>query len=224
MVLQHARSSFHIPWDKVEASRIVATSGAIALNIVILMLLLVPAARMAPLPDKPFTWYLPPEKVDPPPLPPAKPVPVTTTQRTPTTPTPAIPRPTPTVDPQPTEQLIDPMGTLPADPVPPVNTAPPTTVASTAPMVGAHLEYLHAPPPKYTGDLVRMRAEGTVLLQVLVGVDGKPIEVSILKSSGIRKLDELAQRSVMKWLFKPATRDGQPVQAIGNVPIDFTLQ
>ncbi len=91
-------------------------------------------------------------------------------------------------------------------------------------MVGAHLEYLHAPPPKYTGDLVRMHAEGTVLLRVLVGVDGKPIEVSVLKSSGIRKLDELAQRSVMKWLFKPATRDGQPVQAIGNIPIDFKLQ
>lgn len=222
MVLQHARSSFHVPRGKIETSRIVATTGAIALNIMLLMLLLIPATRMvAPqITDDRPTWVPPPEKVDPP-KPPPKPVPITPQQRTMPAPKPATPRPA--IDPQPTE-LIDPMGTLPpADPAPAIPT-PATTIPPTGPMVGAHLEYLHAPPPKYTGDLVRMRAEGTVLLRVLVGVDGKPIEVSVLKSSGIRKLDELAQRSVMKWLFKPATRDGQPVQAIGNVPIDFTLQ
>jgi protein TonB len=26
------------------------------------------------------------------------------------------------------------------------------------------------------------------------------------------------------WVFKPAMRDGQPVQAYGLVPIDFTMQ
>jgi protein TonB len=223
MVLQHARSSFHIPWNKVEASRIVATTGAIALNIAILMLLLVPAARLLPQPDKPFIWYMPPEKVTPPPTPPPTTVPVTPA----TQPTARIPVVTPpAADAQPSEQIIDPMGTIPADPVvtTPAVITPPTTIASTEPIAGAHLEYLHAPPPKYTRELMMARAEGTVLLQVLVDVDGKPLEVKILKSSGIRQLDELARRTVLKWAFRPATRDGQPVQAIGNVPIDFTLQ
>ncbi len=116
MVLQHARSSFHIPWDKVETSRIVATTGAIALNIVILMLLLVPAARivMPQIADKPLIWYPPPVDVDSPKPPPPKPVPVTPQQLTTPAPTPVIPQPT--ITPQPAEQLIDPMGTLPADP------------------------------------------------------------------------------------------------------------
>lgn len=224
MVLQHARSSFHFPWDKVEASRIAATAGAIALNIGLLMLLLIPATRMA-MPqladDGPTTWVLPPEKVDPPKPPPPKPVPVTPQQHTAPAPTPVTPRPA--IDAQPTE-IIDPTGTLPpVDPTPTIP-APPTTLPPAGPMVGAHLEYLDAPRPRYTRELLAMGAEGSVLLQVLVGIDGKPIEIKVLKSSGIRKLDELAQRTVSKWTFKPAMQDGRPVQAIGNVPIDFSLQ
>ena len=66
--------------------------------------------------------------------------------------------------------------------------------------------------------------EGVVLLRVLVGADGKPVEVTIEKSSGHRVLDREAQRHVLRtWTFRPATRDGQPVQAIGIVPIDFNL-
>ena len=111
------------------------------------------------------------------------------------------------------------------------------TVAETAPtsdtpqsmevsgqVTGMQLEYVKATPPPYPRVAITDNLEGVVLLRVLVGVDGKPIEVTIEKGSGHRVLDREAQRHVLRtWTFRPATRDGQPVQAIGLVPIDFHL-
>ena len=91
-------------------------------------------------------------------------------------------------------------------------------------MSGAHLEYEVAPPPQYTAAMMRGNLQGTVLLRVLVDVDGTPLNVSIERSSGHRELDQAARRQVLaKWRFKPARQDGQAVQAIGMVPVNFTL-
>ena len=60
---------------------------------------------------------------------------------------------------------------------------------------------------------------------MLVDVDGKPLQVSIHRSSGNRELDRAAQQHILRrWTFRPAMRDGRAVQAIGLVPIDFKLQ
>ncbi len=41
---------------------------------------------------------------------------------------------------------------------------------------------------------------------------------------GYRELDEAARRHVLRrWRFQPAMRDGRAVQAIGLVPIEFSL-
>ena len=66
---------------------------------------------------------------------------------------------------------------------------------------------------------------GTVLLQVLVDVDGRPLDVTIARSSGHRELDEAARLQVLKrWSFQPATRDDTPIQAVGLVPVEFNLR
>ena len=94
--------------------------------------------------------------------------------------------------------------------------------AGPAPM---QLRYAHAPAPSYPRTALREGITGTVLLQVLVGLDGRPLEVSIARSSGHRELDEAARAQVLKrWSFQPATRNGQSVQAIGMVPIEFALK
>lgn len=224
MVLQHAQSSSRMPWNKLEPARIFATTGALALNIAILLLLLVPAARLVPVfTDKPITTVdLDQKKELPPPLPP----PIEKARIEPR----HDPKPAPTIvqpkvdTPQVTDQIVVDDGLLPAitDTLP-TQTAS-ATITPTAPLQGVALEYQAAPPPKYTRELILARAEGTVYLQVLVDVDGKPIDVSVQKSSGIRQLDELARRTVLRnWIFRPATKDGHPVQAIGIVPIDFKL-
>ena len=102
----------------------------------------------------------------------------------------------------------------------PVDIAPP--VAGPAPM---QLQYALAPPPKYPRNALRRGIGGKVMLQVVVGIDGKPLDVTIATSSGNRELDEAARNQVLRhWSFQPAMRDGRAVQAIGLVPVEFSLQ
>ena len=98
------------------------------------------------------------------------------------------------------------------------------TATSTAP-TAIQLEYMSAPPPKYPRNALSRRIEGTVLLQVLVGIDGRPIDVTVSQSSGNRELDEAARSQILKrWSFRPAMKNGQAVQAVGLVPVAFALQ
>lgn len=95
---------------------------------------------------------------------------------------------------------------------------------STAPAV-MQLEYLSAPAPKYPRNALMQQIQGTVLLQVLVGIDGRPLEVTVSKTSGNRELDEAARSQILRrWTFRAAMRNGQAVQALGLVPVAFSLR
>lgn len=84
------------------------------------------------------------------------------------------------------------------------------------------LAYRSAPPPAYPRNAMRMGLGGTVLLRILVDADGHPLRVTIERSSGHRDLDEAARTQVLsRWLFQPAIRNGLAVQAIGLVPVTF---
>lgn len=222
MVLLHTHSFSRGSSLHLDIARIVAGSGAIALNVVVLLLLLIPAGLpdLAPRPDrptrvvpldrvKPPTPPLPPEIVDVvPPQPPVARMPVT----------PEVVRPV-------VDQVVIDEGSLPAEIVdtPPTDTGP-IDIAPTGPIEGVRLEYASASSPPYPRDQVRAGHEGTVLLRVLVDVDGRPLQVEVEQSSGHRRLDDAARRHVLKhWTFRPAMKDGRPVQAVGIVPIDFSL-
>ena len=87
------------------------------------------------------------------------------------------------------------------------------------------LQYAAAPPPAYPTAARRMHLEGTVLLEVLVDTNGRPLRVDVRQGSGHRQLDEAARDQVLaRWRFQPAMRDGRAVQAIGLVPVTFTLR
>jgi protein TonB len=206
---------------KLDFSRIAAESGAIAVHVAALMLLLAPmSVPPAPVAEEVISDFeiIRPKDPPPPPPPPVE-VPIRTSPRTPpqaVQPARVEPPPITVVD----ATAID---------LPPVTetiaeaTHEPTE-SITRPLAGAHLEYEFAPPPRYSAEMMRAGLEGTVLLRVLVDVDGKPLEVSIERSSGSRELDQLARRQVLgKWRFRPAMQDGQRVQAIGMVPVDFRL-
>lgn len=87
------------------------------------------------------------------------------------------------------------------------------------------LEYLFAPAPSYPRNALMRRIEGTVVLQVLVGIDGRPLEVTVSQTSGSRELDEAARSQILKrWSFRPAMKSGHAVQALGLVPIAFNIR
>lgn len=108
---------------------------------------------------------------------------------------------------------------------PALATAGPSTTAPTvvvAPRFDA--AYLANPAPPYPSASRKMGEEGRVLLRVQVGADGMPTEVTIARSSGYPRLDEVARDTVLRsWRFVPARQGAQPVAGAVKVPIDFTL-
>lgn len=222
MVLQHAHS-FGGSALRLDTARIAAGAGAIALNVTVLLLLLVPAGlpSLTPPADRVIT-VIPIDRTKPP-VPPTPPVEVEVVRQDRTvTRVPTVPD---IVQPVVDEVLID-EGSLPADEtiVAPADAGPVDIAPSSGPVSGVRLEYARAPSPPYPREALIDGLQGTVLLQVLVDVDGRPLQVDVQKSSGHRKLDDAARRFVLKhWTFRPAMKNGQPVQAIGIVPIAFNL-
>ena len=80
----------------------------------------------------------------------------------------------------------------------------------------------HASVP-YPHDSLKAREQGTVMLLVLVGVDGKVEDIRIDKSSGFTRLDRAARDAVKLWNFNPAHHGGVAQRAWAKVPISFTL-
>lgn len=201
--------------------RIAATSTAIALHAVTLLVLLAPIAA-PPAVEEPIvirpTIFWPEEKL-PPPLPPP-PIPVDVVKQPPRTNTTAQPPQQNVVEDVP---LVSDLGTVAY--VEPADTGPATPdIADSGPVAAVRLEYADAPAPAYPRDAIRDRREGVVMLQITVGVDGRPIDVVVAQSSGHRDLDIAARQQVLKrWRFKPAMKDGLAIQAIGMVPVNFTL-
>lgn len=132
-------------------------------------------------------------------------------------------RPQPVQRPAPVQPVITqeatPMST-PAVEVPPEPGPVDAGPVDTAPSA---LTYSHRTAVAYPRESIRAKEEGTVLLRVLVGVDGVPQEIEIARSSGYPRLDRQAKINVMKWRFEPGTRNGQPIAAYGLVPVAFKL-
>ena len=213
------RSTSHFRPD---AKRVAGLAAAISLNVALLMLLLVPiqAPPSLALPESGpiFQWVVPKPEI--PPIPPVK---------APVTPPRAHPRTAPTPQPvgrQDPSQIVDQaQSQFVVQPEAETGDAQPHVgVDDGAPLPGVTLEYFDAPPPAYPRDALRDGAQGVVMLQVLVDVDGRPLQVDVQRSSGDRRLDLAARKQVLQhWRFRAAMRDGRPVQAIGLVPIAFNL-
>ncbi|MCD7097233.1 energy transducer TonB [Stenotrophomonas sp. MMGLT7] len=96
--------------------------------------------------------------------------------------------------------------------------APADTAPAAAPtQVGA----VNTPPPNYPVELACAGTGGTVVLDVVVGIEGKPTSVQVQTSSGQPALDQAAQTRVHDWLFNAATRNGKPVEQKIQVPVTF---
>ena len=63
--------------------------------------------------------------------------------------------------------------------------------------------------------------EGQVVVQALVGKDGKVKDTRVVKSVPV--LDEAAVNAVKQWVFKPALMNNKPVAVWVAVPLRFSL-
>jgi len=214
-----ARIPGFIEVPHLDFNRIFGYATAIAVHAVLFLLLLVPiTAPPAVTREPPPVWVVPVDEI-PPPLP--EPVQAKVTPRkSPPAPTRPVQSPQTPVDQQPIVE--DSVVTSPIAQPPAVDHG--DTVANIGPVPGVQLEYADAPAPTYPRDALRDGVEGTVMLRVLVDIDGRPLDVQVEHGSGNRSLDRAAREQVLQhWRFRPAMQNGRAVQAIGLVPVDFRL-
>ena len=76
-------------------------------------------------------------------------------------------------------------------------------------------------PPEYPDIARQANVDGTVMMQVLVGKDGKVKDAKVVKS--VAMLDAAAIAAVRQWIFKPALSNNKPVAVWVAVPMKFTL-
>ena len=81
--------------------------------------------------------------------------------------------------------------------------------------------WLKAPKPKYPKAALNTFAEGSATVRIIVGRDGKPQAVTVVKSSGNRLFDETARRGAMKWRMDPKKIRASDTTAGRNVIFDF---
>jgi TonB family protein len=81
---------------------------------------------------------------------------------------------------------------------------------------------LYQPDPEYSEEARKAKYQGTVVLYVVVGPDGKTRDVRIQRSLGLG-LDEKAIEAVSHWRFDPALKDGHPVAVAVSIEVTFRL-
>jgi len=81
---------------------------------------------------------------------------------------------------------------------------------------------IYSPDPEYTEEARKARYQGTCVLWLIVGPDGKPRDLRVSRTLGMG-LDQKAIEAVKNWRFEPATKDGKPVSVQMSVEVNFHL-
>jgi len=81
---------------------------------------------------------------------------------------------------------------------------------------------IHKIEPEYPEEARLTRFQGTVVMSLVVAVDGQALDLQVGRSLGLG-LDEKATAAVREWTFRPALKDGQPVNVRATVEVNFRL-
>jgi protein TonB len=76
--------------------------------------------------------------------------------------------------------------------------------------------------PEFSEEARKAKYQGTVVLTIEVGEDGRPHGFRILRGLGLG-LDEKAIEAVAQWKFRPAMRNGRPIRAPARIEVNFRL-
>lgn len=76
--------------------------------------------------------------------------------------------------------------------------------------------------PEFSEEARKAKYQGTVVLTIEVGEDGKPRGLRVVRGLGLG-LDEKAIEAVSRWKFRPALKNGRAVPASARVEVNFRL-
>ncbi len=103
----------------------------------------------------------------------------------------------------------------------PVVAAAPMQMATTAPAMTG-IEVISKPPAVYTSEARQLRIQGDVVLKVTFTAAGQVVVQGLVSGLG-HGLDEEARRVAEQIRFRPATRNGQAIDATTTIRITFQL-
>ena len=93
---------------------------------------------------------------------------------------------------------------------------------SVAQVASSSLEILSKPAVQYTSEARQLHVQGDVVLRVTFTAAGQVVVQGVVRGLG-HGLDEEARRVAQQMRFRPATRNGQPVDLTTNITITFQL-
>ena len=94
----------------------------------------------------------------------------------------------------------------------------PTTVARFDPRYAGNAQ------PPYPAAARRLGEEGSVIVHIRIGRDGRVIAVTLAQSSGSPRLDAAAlAHAQAHWRFVPALQDGERIEASRDITVRFRL-
>ena len=77
--------------------------------------------------------------------------------------------------------------------------------------------------PSYSPEAMRLKIQGFVQLEAVVQRDGTPRDIRVIRSLDPGGLDRQAILAVEQWRFKPGLHDGQPVDVLVTIVLDFRV-
>lgn len=77
--------------------------------------------------------------------------------------------------------------------------------------------------PVYPALARRRQQQGTVWVDVRLDAQGRQIESQVLRSSGVKSLDQAALTAVKQWQFLPERQSGVGVPSRVHIPIEFAI-
>jgi protein TonB len=84
--------------------------------------------------------------------------------------------------------------------------------------------FLRKGEPEYPAISKRLGEEGTVVIRVMVGPDGRATQADVVTSSGFPRLDEAAKAFALSQPFNPGELDGQPAVVPWTYRYRFVLE
>jgi TonB family protein len=79
----------------------------------------------------------------------------------------------------------------------------------------------HQVTPNYPLLAKQMKVQGAVILQALIGKEGKIQDLQVLSGPSI--LSSAAREAVKQWRFKPYLQSGEPVETQARITVNFTI-
>jgi TonB family protein len=81
---------------------------------------------------------------------------------------------------------------------------------------------VYTPPPEFSEEAREAKYQGQAMVQVIIDTDGMPQNPRVIRPLGMG-LDEEALEAVMRYRFKPAMKNGQPVAVFLTIAVNFRL-